>query len=806
MAEETIQRVLKQYYGHTAFRPGQEELIQGILAGRDALGVMPTGGGKSLCYQIPALLLPGLTLVVSPLISLMKDQVAALEEAGIPAAFLNSSLDGEAFRRVCREIHRGAYKLLYVAPERLLSEGFAAMMGEQPIAQVAVDEAHCISQWGQDFRPSYLKIRDFLAGLPQRPVVSAFTATATAEVQEDILTQLGLQDPVKVVTGFDRPNLFFDVRRPEKKQPLLLSLVEARREKSGIVYCATRAGVEKVCDLLCQQGIPATRYHAGLSEAERRQNQDDFQYDRKTVMVATNAFGMGIDKSNVGFVIHYNMPKSLEAYYQEAGRAGRDGEPAECILLYGQGDVTTAQFFLQQAGEHHEALTPQQAAQVQYRDQLRLEDMVAYCKTKACLRGKLLDYFGQAHPAACGHCGNCRGEFVTEDITRQAQIVLSCIQRIHRKLGYHVGVSLLTKVLRGSRDRRVLSLGLDSLSTYGLLKGESADQIRQYLETLEGAGYLRTETEHSTLRFTERTGEVLFQGATVTMTHRKTEPLPAKGKAPKPAKAPQADEALLDRLKKVRVRVAKEAGLPSTWSSPTPPWQIWPAAGPGPWRSSWKSPGWGRSKQRSTARPSSGPWRSMRRGRHEPRPPDAAALAAVRCRRASWPHRGPGGAAEPAGRPAPSLYRGGRPGLPHGHDGGGPRGGLPLCHRLGGCGHREFEPLPPGEHPPLRGGTGLLPGPGLLGPGDHDLGGGGSLPVGLCPHGSAANLRRALCPKPFLLPGAGEGWVPAGGHSPPERGEGRGSAGYEALCPPAGRPPLTQDEETCEKTRLPVCS
>ena len=562
MAEETIQRVLKQYYGHTAFRPGQEELIQGILAGRDALGVMPTGGGKSLCYQIPALLLPGLTLVVSPLISLMKDQVAALEEAGIPAAFLNSSLDGEAFRRVCREIHRGAYKLLYVAPERLLSEGFAAMMGEQPIAQVAVDEAHCISQWGQDFRPSYLKIRDFLAGLPQRPVVSAFTATATAEVQEDILTQLGLQDPVKVVTGFDRPNLFFDVRRPEKKQPLLLSLVEARREKSGIVYCATRAGVEKVCDLLCQQGIPATRYHAGLSEAERRQNQDDFQYDRKTVMVATNAFGMGIDKSNVGFVIHYNMPKSLEAYYQEAGRAGRDGEPAECILLYGQGDVTTAQFFLQQAGENHEALTPEQAAQVQYRDQLRLEDMVAYCKTKACLRGKLLDYFGQAHPAACGHCGNCRGEFVTEDITRQAQIVLSCIQRIHRKLGYHVGVSLLTKVLRGSRDRRVLSLGLDSLSTYGLLKGESADQIRQYLETLEGAGYLRTETEHSTLRFTERTGEVLFQGATVTMTHRKTEPLPAKGKAPKPAKAPQADEALLDRLKKVRVRVAKEAGLP----------------------------------------------------------------------------------------------------------------------------------------------------------------------------------------------------------------------------------------------------
>ena len=554
--------ILKHYFGYDRFRPGQERLIGAILSGRDVLGIMPTGGGKSLCYQVPALMLPGITLVVSPLISLMKDQVTALRKAGVDAAYLNSTLSPDQIRLVYRRAYQGAYKLLYIAPERLNGEGFAALTQEMPVSLVAVDEAHCISQWGQDFRPSYLKISEFLHALPRRPVVAAFTATATAQVRDDIAQRLELENPLCEVTGFDRPNLFLDVRSPQRKLPALLELVQERRGKSGIIYCATRSGVEKVCAALCQRGIPATRYHAGLDEEERQANQDDFQFDRRPVMVATNAFGMGIDKSNVSYVIHYNMPKSLEAYYQEAGRAGRDGEPAECILLYGQGDVTTAQFFLQQSGENHEALTPEQAAQVQYRDQLRLEDMVAYCKTKACLRGKLLDYFGQAHPAACGHCGNCRGEFVTEDITRQAQIVLSCIQRIHRKLGYHVGVSLLTKVLRGSRDRRVLSLGLDSLSTYGLLKGESADQIRQYLEALEGAGYLHTETEHSTLRFTERTGEVLFQGATVTMTHRKTEPLPAKGKAPKPAKAPQADEALLDRLKKVRVRVAKEAGLP----------------------------------------------------------------------------------------------------------------------------------------------------------------------------------------------------------------------------------------------------
>lgn len=399
--------VLRQYFGHSSFRPGQEALIDGILAGRDALGIMPTGGGKSLCYQVPALLLPGLTLVVSPLISLMKDQVAALNGVGIPAAFLNSALDAQAFQAVCREIRQGMHKLIYVAPERLLQEGFLALMQEQKIAQVAVDEAHCISQWGQDFRPSYRKITEFVARLPRRPVLSAFTATATAEVQADILTQLELRDPVKVVTGFNRPNLYFAVQQPKRKQPVLTALVEARRDRSGIVYCATRSGVEKICDLLCQRGIPATRYHAGLSEEERQRNQDDFQFDRKTVMVATNAFGMGIDKPNVRFVIHYNMPKDLESYYQEAGRAGRDGQPSRCTLLYSGTDVRTIRFFIDKELEADNGLPADVKAEAARKAEERLKYMTFYSTTPKCLRGFLLEYFGEAAPKKCGNCSCC---------------------------------------------------------------------------------------------------------------------------------------------------------------------------------------------------------------------------------------------------------------------------------------------------------------------------------------------------------------------------------------------------------------
>ena len=342
-------QALRRYFGHGAFREGQEALVDALLAGRDALGIMPTGGGKSLCYQVPALL-PGVTLVISPLISLMKGQVMALEKAGVPAAFLNSSLSAAERRAVYDGLRQGAYRLLYVAPERLEAENFSALARELTIPLAAVDEAHCVSQWGQDFRPSYRRIAGFLASLPRRPAVGAFTATATDLVQRDIVALLGLRDPVRAVTGFDRPNLFFDVRQPRNKGTALLELLRQREGRSGIVYCATRATVERLCEALREHGIPATRYHAGLSEEERRQNQEDFQFDRCPVMVATNAFGMGIDKSNVSFVIHYNMPKSVEAYYQKAGRAGRDGERAECVLLYSAVDVATARFLIENSG------------------------------------------------------------------------------------------------------------------------------------------------------------------------------------------------------------------------------------------------------------------------------------------------------------------------------------------------------------------------------------------------------------------------------------------------------------------------
>ena len=559
---ETKESVLQRVFGYSAFRGGQEALIDAQLQGRDAFGIMPTGGGKSLCYQIPALLLEGVTLVISPLISLMRDQVMALKAAGVPAAFLNSTLTGPQMQAAYRNLLAGRYKIVYVAPERLDYPGFGGVVEKLNISFIAVDEAHCISQWGQDFRPSYRKITEFVARLPRRPVLSAFTATATAEVQADILTQLELRDPVKVVTGFNRPNLYFAVQQPKRKQPVLTALVEARRDRSGIVYCATRSGVEKICDLLCQRGIPATRYHAGLSEEERQRNQDDFQFDRKTVMVATNAFGMGIDKSNVSFVIHYNMPKSLEAYYQEAGRAGRDGEAAECILLYGPGDVATAQFFLQQAGEN-EDLSPEERAEVQARDARRLEAMVNYCKTTHCLRGHLLDYFGQAHDPTCGNCGNCRSQFVQVDITRQAQMILSCVKRVQGKLGYYVGADLLSKVLRGSRSQRVLTLGLDGLTTYGLLRDTSEALTRRYLEALEEAGYLVTEPVHKTLRPTPQAGEVLFRGSKVFLTQRaapavfrpREEGLERSGQQPE-------DQELMAALKATRLQLARQEEVP----------------------------------------------------------------------------------------------------------------------------------------------------------------------------------------------------------------------------------------------------
>lgn len=527
------------------------------------MGIMPTGGGKSLCYQVPALLLPGVTLVISPLISLMKDQVSALKNAGIPAAFINSSLSLRQLGLVYERARQGAYKVIYVAPERLEAGGFSAFAKEAAVSLVAVDEAHCISQWGQDFRPSYLKIATFIASLPRRPVVAAFTATATAEVRQDIVRLLQLQQPVCTVTGFDRPNLFFDVLRPKNKMTTLLALLRERNDKTGIVYCATRAAVEKVCQTLCDNGFSATRYHAGLPDEERRANQEDFQFDRKQIMVATNAFGMGIDKSNVGFVIHYQMPKSLESYYQEAGRAGRDGAAADCILLFSPGDIETAKFFIANSSAEEQSEEAQQAFQA--REYARLRVMVDYCRRTDCLRGAILDYFGQAHEATCGSCGNCKSSYRSEDITVEAQMILSCVLRVKEKLGYFVGKTLIARILTGSQDKKILSQHLDELSTYGLMRASSKVKVREMMDFLESQGYLRVNSAHSTLETTGQASAVLRGAQQVFMPVRVESRQEAKKQtgSKRPAAAAPEAEGLYAALKAVRYQIAQEEKVPA---------------------------------------------------------------------------------------------------------------------------------------------------------------------------------------------------------------------------------------------------
>ncbi len=551
------QALLQHYYGYSQFRPGQEELVDGILGGRDVFGIMPTGGGKSICYQLPGLMLPGVTLVISPLISLMHDQVMALKAAGIPGAYVNSSLTFPQLKAVYRNLLMGRYKIVYVAPERLESEGFLETVMQMNISLVAVDEAHCISQWGQDFRPSYLRIVEFIQKLPRRPVIAAFTATATARVRDDVKRILGLREPVEVVTGFDRPNLYFEVLHPDLKDGEVLRLLEKRKGKSGIIYCATRKNVEHLCEFLTDRGYAATRYHAGLEEGERMANQDAFLYDEKTIMVATNAFGMGIDKSNVNFVIHYNMPKSLEAYYQEAGRAGRDGSNADCILLYAPRDVQTARFFIEN-GSDNEDLTDDQREAIKKQDYERLEAMVTYCKTRTCLRGWILEYFGQKHPEVCGSCGSCAKEYEKKDITKEAQMILSCVRRIKDHLGYYVGKPTVVRTLQGSREKKTLELGLNEVSTYGLLKTMSANAIKELISRLEDGGYLVTELEHQTLRLTEKASGVLYLGERVEVLvlkqEEKLERLDDDGMT-------EDERELFDLLRECRSRLARANGV-----------------------------------------------------------------------------------------------------------------------------------------------------------------------------------------------------------------------------------------------------
>lgn len=402
-----INQTLKQYFGYDSLRTGQEELINGILAGHDVLGIMPTGAGKSLCYQLPALMLKGITLVISPLISLMSDQVKALNQAGVHVAYINSSLTENQVRMALSYASQGRYKIIYVAPERLNTPRFLDFACNADISMLTVDEAHCISQWGQDFRPSYLEIAGFLTRLPRRPIVSAFTATATERVKNDIVASLGLNNPVTMVTGFDRPNLFFRVvtrKGGSQKDNSIINYVKKHEDESGIIYCATKKNVDKLYTLLNEQGISAGRYHAGLSNDERKQNQEDFTYDRIRVMVATNAFGMGIDKSNVRYVLHYNMPQSLEYYYQEAGRAGRDGEEAECVLFFSKQDIMINKFLLQNKASAGDVASDMQKTA---NDQRKLQQMINYCETDKCLREFILSYFGDTTPCICNKCSNC---------------------------------------------------------------------------------------------------------------------------------------------------------------------------------------------------------------------------------------------------------------------------------------------------------------------------------------------------------------------------------------------------------------
>ncbi|MBR4132238.1 MAG: DNA helicase RecQ [Oscillospiraceae bacterium] len=575
--EQAVLEKLRQYFGHESFRPGQEELIGAILSGRDVFGVMPTGAGKSVCYQLPALLLPGITLVVSPLISLMKDQVAALKEAGVPAAYVNSSLTSAQQREVLRRAGNGAYRLMYVAPERLMTDSFLRFAGEQTISLLAVDEAHCVSQWGQDFRPNYLDIPAFVHTLPRRPILAAFTATATEEVGEDVVRLLELREPFRITTGFDRPNLYFAVRREKNKLDWLKDYLKSHDGSSGIVYCATRKTVEQVCQALQDAGFAATRYHAGLEDGERRENQEDFAFDRARVMVATNAFGMGIDKSNVSFVIHYNLPKNIESYYQEAGRAGRDGAPADCILLYSPGDVMTVRFLITNATDRENV--PEELRQgLLERDLHRLRQMTDYCKTRSCYRAALLDYFGEAHGDSCGNCGNClykeeflSGETVEEDITLEAQKILSCVRRVELRDRFGIGETMLVRTLTGSREKRVLQNGYDRLPTYGIMHGTRKNLLREYVQALLRQGYLmQPPGNYEVIRTTKRADRVLFDGERVLWRHALTEAAPRKpqtaipaGKQKNPCGEAAVDADLFEQLRALRSDLARRARVPA---------------------------------------------------------------------------------------------------------------------------------------------------------------------------------------------------------------------------------------------------
>ena len=553
---EKAYEILKTYFGYSEFRYGQKELITNLINGTDCVGIMPTGAGKSICYQIPAILMDGITLVISPLISLMKDQVHALLEAGIPAAYINSSLTPAQQYKVIQNAKQYKYKLIYVAPERLELDFFQEFAASTNISFVSIDEAHCVSQWGQDFRPSYLKIAQFIQSMPKRPIIGAFTATATREVKDDIISLLALQKPFVMTTGFDRKNLYFEVQKPVDKFTALERFLERNPNKTGIIYCTTRKGVEDVCDRLILQGYRATRYHAGLSDKERKINQEEFQFDKVQIMVATNAFGMGIDKSNISYVIHFNMPKNIESYYQEAGRAGRDGEPAQCILLYSKQDVSTNLFLIEKDKENEE-LDPITRHEVLEKDRDRLKQMTYYCTTTDCLRAHMLRYFGEQSPNFCGNCSNCNANSKEIDITVEAQKIMSCIIRA----GERFGMLTIIDILRGSKNEKIRNSHLDTLTTYGIMESVPKEYIRQVIEFLLVQSYIQATTDgYQVLKIHPKAYAVLRGQQSL---HMRVLQQPDNMESSVPTSYVEIDEELFQQLKALRAKIAKVQSVPA---------------------------------------------------------------------------------------------------------------------------------------------------------------------------------------------------------------------------------------------------